>query len=106
MEFIVPVDRNELKQQVLPYMSHMGATVSPELAGELSARYFPGGSAAEASVAVRILNVNTELMKQFDAVMDAVGADIRKRDDWQTIRLDNWPARWASTLSAEPLVYI
>ena len=106
MKFTIPADRNELKQQVLSYVARMGFTVSSELSGNLSARYLPGDSAAEASVAVRILSVNTELIEQFEAMMDAVGADIRKRDDLQTIRLDNWPARWASTLSNEPFVYI
>lgn len=106
MEFSVPQDRDELKQQVLAYMAHMGAEVSDALAAVLSARYIPGGSAAEGSVAVRLLNVGPGHMADFDGVMDTVGADIRNRDDGQTIRLDNWAARWASTLSPAPLIFI
>lgn len=93
-------------QQVLIYMAHTGADVSQELAEALSASYMPGDSAAEASVALRLLSVNQNLMNEFEGVMNAVGADIRAQDDLRTIRLDNWPARWATTLSPEELVFV
>jgi hypothetical protein len=106
MQFNVPTDRVQLKQQVLRYIQHMQAFVPNGLAQQVSARYIPGDSAAEASVAVRLLTIEPERLREFEAVMDAVGADVRKRDDERTIRLDNWPARWASTHSVMPLVFV
>lgn len=106
MKFAIPEDLDKLKEQVLAYMHHMGADIPADLAKHLSARYLPGNAAVEGSVAVRFLSNDQALMGRFDGVMDAVGADIRKRDDLQTIRLDNWPARWATTLSPAPLLYI
>lgn len=106
MQFTVPNDRDELMQRVLAYLQHIQADVPQKLAEHLSARYIPGHSAAEASVAVRLLTVEPARLSELEAVMDAVGADIRKRDDERTFRLDNWPARWASTLSQDPLIFI